>query len=102
MAHFRVDVSGATNLPSKVFFHHINSCSIREEASSMSVNSGTFSMLKSASKSNRNSLNQMLARLNRLAEEYNVAVFLTNQVQSDPGASALFAAADGRKPYVRL
>ncbi|KAK9378415.1 Rad51-domain-containing protein [Kockiozyma suomiensis] len=43
-------------------------------------------------------LNQMLGRLNRLAEEYNVAVFMTNQVQSDPGASALFAAADGRKP----
>lgn len=39
----------------------------------------------------------MLGRLNRLAEEYNI-VFLTNQVQSDPGASALFAAADGRKP----
>lgn len=43
-------------------------------------------------------LNQMLSRLTRLSEEYNVAVFLTNQVQSDPGASALFAAADGRKP----
>jgi len=25
-------------------------------------------------------------------------VLLTNQVQSDPGASALFAGADGRKP----
>lgn len=47
-------------------------------------------------------LNQMLGKLNRLAEEYNVAVFLTNQVQSDPGASALFAAADGRKPYVTI
>ena len=43
-------------------------------------------------------LNQHLFKLNRLAEEFNVAVFLTNQVQSDPGASALFAAADGRKP----
>ena len=43
-------------------------------------------------------LNQHLAYLNRLAEEYNLAVFMTNQVQSDPGASALFAAADGRKP----
>ena len=30
--------------------------------------------------------------------EFNVAVFMTNQVQSDPGASALFAGADGRKP----
>lgn len=43
-------------------------------------------------------LNQHLSSLIRLAEDYNVAVFLTNQVQSDPGASSLFAAADGRKP----
>jgi meiotic recombination protein DMC1 len=43
-------------------------------------------------------LNQHLAKLNRIAEDFNVAVFMTNQVQSDPGASALFAAADGRKP----
>lgn len=43
-------------------------------------------------------LNQHLSRLTRLAEDYNVAVFLTNQVQSDPGASALFAGVDGRKP----
>lgn len=43
-------------------------------------------------------LNQHLFKLNRLAEEFNVAIFMTNQVQSDPGASALFAAADGRKP----
>ena len=31
-------------------------------------------------------------------QEFNIAVFMTNQVQSDPGASALFAGADGRKP----
>ncbi|RCK63151.1 Meiotic recombination protein DLH1 [Candida viswanathii] len=43
-------------------------------------------------------LNQHLSNLTRVAEDYNIAVFLTNQVQSDPGASALFAAADGRKP----
>lgn len=43
-------------------------------------------------------LNQHLSRLNKIAEEYNIAVFMTNQVQSDPGASALFASADGRKP----
>ncbi|CCK71253.1 recombinase DMC1 KNAG_0G01960 [Huiozyma naganishii CBS 8797] len=43
-------------------------------------------------------LNQHLFKLNRLAEEFNVAVFMANQVQSDPGASALFASADGRKP----
>ncbi|KAL2377950.1 Meiotic recombination protein dmc1 [Blastomyces dermatitidis] len=30
--------------------------------------------------------------------EFNVCVLMTNQVQSDPGASALFAGADGRKP----
>lgn len=34
----------------------------------------------------------MLSRLSRISEEFNVAVFLTNQVQSDPGASAMFAA----------
>lgn len=44
-------------------------------------------------------LNQHLSTLNRFAEDYNLAIFMTNQVQSDPGASALFAAADGRKPY---
>jgi len=33
-----------------------------------------------------------------MEQEFNVAVLLTNQVQSDPGASALFASADGRKP----
>lgn len=32
------------------------------------------------------------------AEEFNLTVFMTNQVQSDPGASAIFASADGRKP----
>ncbi|KAL1990413.1 hypothetical protein VTN49DRAFT_6252 [Thermomyces lanuginosus] len=61
-------------------------------------------------------LNQFLTRLTQIAEEFNVCVLMvkfpicvlwwmrtdsavqTNQVQSDPGASALFAGADGRKP----
>ncbi|KAJ9653177.1 Meiotic recombination protein dmc1 [Coniosporium apollinis] len=60
-------------------------------------------------------LNKYLARLTRIAEEFNVCVLMvsltalrqisvinrtsqTNQVQSDPGTSALFAGADGRKP----
>ena len=43
-------------------------------------------------------LNQHLSKLCKIAEEFNVTVFMTNQVQSDPGASALFAGADGRKP----
>ncbi|KAI9735402.1 MAG: Meiotic recombination protein dmc1 [Claussenomyces sp. TS43310] len=43
-------------------------------------------------------LGQYLRRLTQMAEEFNLVVLLTNQVQSDPGASALFAAADGRKP----
>ncbi|CAN9316756.1 unnamed protein product [Alternaria sp. RS040] len=43
-------------------------------------------------------LNQFLSKLTHVAEEFNVVVLLTNQVQSDPGASALFASADGRKP----
>jgi len=59
-------------------------------------------------------LGRFLKRVTRLAEEFNIAVLMvcwrndlrqrytyilqTNQVQSDPGASALFAGADGRKP----
>ena len=68
-------------------------------------------------------LNQYLSKLTHMAEEFNVCVLMvcctsaltfqassvksrawdllqwqTNQVQSDPGASALFAGADGRKP----
>jgi meiotic recombination protein DMC1 len=60
-------------------------------------------------------LNQFLSKVTHVAEgksnvlrtanqmltfglEFNVAVLMTNQVQSDPGASALFAGADGRKP----
>ncbi|WWC92542.1 meiotic recombinase Dmc1 [Kwoniella dendrophila CBS 6074] len=43
-------------------------------------------------------LNQFLARLQKLAEEFNVAVVLTNQVQADPGAAAMFAAAASAKP----
>ncbi|BEI88735.1 uncharacterized protein CcaverHIS019_0200970 [Cutaneotrichosporon cavernicola] len=41
---------------------------------------------------------QFLARLQKLAEEFNVAVVLTNQVQADPGAAAMFAAASSAKP----
>lgn len=43
-------------------------------------------------------LGQFLRKLVEFAEEFNLVVFMTNQVQSDPGASALFTAADGRKP----
>ncbi|KAL7420939.1 hypothetical protein Q5752_004893 [Cryptotrichosporon argae] len=43
-------------------------------------------------------LNQFLARLQKIAEEFNVAVILTNQVQADPGAAAMFAAAASAKP----
>ncbi|WWC98391.1 meiotic recombinase Dmc1 [Kwoniella sp. B9012] len=43
-------------------------------------------------------LNQFLARLQKLAEEFNVAVILTNQVQADPGAAAMFAAGSNAKP----
>ena len=39
-----------------------------------------------------------LNRVKNMAEEFNLTVLMTNQVQSDPGASALFASADGRKP----
>ncbi|KAK4962245.1 carboxymethylenebutenolidase [Elasticomyces elasticus] len=47
-------------------------------------------------------LNQFLSKLTRMAEgsfaQFNICVLMTNQVQSDPGASALFAGSDGRKP----
>lgn len=43
-------------------------------------------------------LGQHLRKICQMAEEFNFTVFITNQVQSDPGASALFASADGRKP----
>ncbi|PLW12182.1 hypothetical protein PCANC_17221 [Puccinia coronata f. sp. avenae] len=42
-------------------------------------------------------LNQMLARLTRISEEFNLCIFLTNQVQADPGAASMFAGAD-KKP----
>lgn len=32
-------------------------------------------------------LNQMLNRLTKISEEYNLAVFMTNQVSSDPGGT---------------
>lgn len=39
----------------------------------------------------------MLARLVRIAEEYNVAVFITNQMMADPGATITFVP-DPKKP----
>ncbi|EPB88075.1 meiotic recombination protein DMC1 [Mucor circinelloides 1006PhL] len=42
-------------------------------------------------------LNQMLSRLTKISEEYNIAVFLTNQVSSDPGGGMTFVA-DPKKP----
>eukprot|EP00999_Lentomonas_sp_LEN2_P002660 NODE_536_length_1386_cov_108.259730_g501_i0.p1 GENE.NODE_536_length_1386_cov_108.259730_g501_i0~~NODE_536_length_1386_cov_108.259730_g501_i0.p1 ORF type:complete len:353 (-),score=72.66 NODE_536_length_1386_cov_108.259730_g501_i0:227-1285(-) len=42
-------------------------------------------------------LAQMLSRLIKLAEEFNVAVVLTNQVTADPGATATFTP-DPKKP----
>lgn len=39
-----------------------------------------------------------LRKISQMAEEFNLTALIINQVQSDPGASALFAGADGRKP----
>jgi len=36
------------------------------------------------------SLAQTLSKLIKIAEEFNVAVFITNQVVSDPGGGAMF------------
>ena len=35
-------------------------------------------------------LGRMLSGLTKVANEFNIAVFITNQVVSDPGASAMF------------
>lgn len=43
-------------------------------------------------------LAQMLSKLTKLSEEYNIAVLLTNQVQSDPGATMTFVAGGALKP----
>ena len=42
-------------------------------------------------------LGKTLSRLLKIAEQFNVAVFLTNQVMADPGGSSAFAC-DPRKP----
>ncbi|KAJ1993051.1 Meiotic recombination protein dmc1 [Dimargaris cristalligena] len=42
-------------------------------------------------------LNTMLSRLMKIAEEFNVAVYITNQICSDPGAGMSFVA-DPKKP----
>ncbi|KAL0096117.1 meiotic recombinase Dmc1, partial [Phycomyces blakesleeanus] len=42
-------------------------------------------------------LNQMLSRLIKVSEEYNVAIFVTNQVSSDPGGGMTFVS-DPKKP----
>uniref|UniRef100_A0A4W5L646 Meiotic recombination protein n=1 Tax=Hucho hucho TaxID=62062 RepID=A0A4W5L646_9TELE len=42
-------------------------------------------------------LAQMLSRLQKISEEYNIAVFVTNQMTADPGAGMSFQA-DPKKP----
>lgn len=42
-------------------------------------------------------LNKHLSQLTKLANEYNIAILLTNQVTADPGANAMFVA-DAKKP----
>ncbi|KAF8665309.1 hypothetical protein AX16_000329 [Volvariella volvacea WC 439] len=43
-------------------------------------------------------LAQMLSKLSKLSEEFNIAILLTNQVQSDPGATMTFVAGGALKP----
>lgn len=45
-------------------------------------------------------LAQMLSRLQKISEEYNVAVFVTNQMTADPGATMTFQA-DPKKTHWR-
>lgn len=42
-------------------------------------------------------LGKTLSRLMKIAEQFNVAVFLTNQVMSDPGGASAFVM-DAKKP----
>ncbi|XP_073997467.1 meiotic recombination protein DMC1/LIM15 homolog isoform X1 [Rhodnius prolixus] len=42
-------------------------------------------------------LGQMMSRIQKISEEYNVAIFITNQMTSDPGAGMTFQA-DPKKP----
>jgi len=37
-------------------------------------------------------LGRMMSKLQKIAEEFNVAVFITNQVTADPGGGAMFVA----------
>jgi len=43
-------------------------------------------------------LGQMLSKLTKLSEEFNIAILITNQVQSDPGATMTFVAGGALKP----
>ena len=42
-------------------------------------------------------LNKVLNRLQKLSEQFNIAIYMTNQVTADPGASMSYAA-DPKKP----
>lgn len=42
-------------------------------------------------------LNQFLSRLLRIAEEFNIAIFITNQMMADPGSTMTFVS-DPKKP----
>ncbi|RDW62599.1 p-loop containing nucleoside triphosphate hydrolase-9 [Coleophoma crateriformis] len=46
----------------------------------------------------QSTISLFMRRAAQMADEFNLVVFITNQVMSDPGASALFAGVDGRKP----
>jgi meiotic recombination protein DMC1 len=35
-------------------------------------------------------LAQLMSRLQKISEEYNIAVFITNQMTADPGATLMF------------
>jgi len=43
-------------------------------------------------------LAQMLSKLSKISEEFNVVILITNQVQSDPGATMTFVAGGALKP----
>ena len=87
MALFRVDYSGRGELA--VCEPH--------SPKAFTPNEQLNSRARSNSHSNRaqdrqQHLAQMLSRLQRLSEEFNLSIYMTNQMTSDPGATMTFVA----------
>ncbi|KAI6126132.1 Rad51-domain-containing protein [Pisolithus croceorrhizus] len=87
-----------------MFMELINECSMRfaEDKDFRLIIVDSIMALFRVDYSGRGELSErqqkMLSKLVKLAEEYNIAVLITNQVQSDPGATMTFVAGGALKP----